>query len=79
MVFSSFILFSEPLRRKIPSTWVAERQCQREFLVSQRMPTFFFEKDATFCNDNGYIAVNVTLPLFIDERDGNICVRYTLP
>lgn len=42
MVFSSFILFSEPLRRKIPSTWVAERQCQREFLVSQTTQAYLF-------------------------------------
>lgn len=40
--------------------------------------TFFFQKHATFGNDNGHIAINVALALFIDQGDGDVCIGYTL-
>lgn len=45
--------------------------------------TFFFEKDTTFCHNDGYISIYETLAVFVGERDGHIGVfdadikRYT--
>lgn len=39
----------------------------------------FFEKDAALCDDYGNIAVNVTLPIFVDEGDSDVGICYALP
>lgn len=39
---------------------------------------FFFEKNATFGNDNGYVAVNVALAIFVNQGDGDVCVSNAL-
>lgn len=42
------------------------------------MRTFFFQKYAAFSDDNGHIAINVALALFIDQGYGDVCIGYTL-
>ena len=43
-----------------------------------RRPTFLFQKDTALCNHDGDISVDVTLSMFINERDGDIGVGYAL-
>jgi hypothetical protein len=43
--------------------------------MSQECPlTFFFQEDATLCNHDGHITVDVTLAFVVEERNCNIGV-----
>ena len=40
--------------------------------------TPLFQKDSAFRDDDWYVAVDVALAIFVDERDGNVGVRDAL-
>lgn len=40
--------------------------------------TFLFEIDAAFCNYDGHVAVDVALPVLVEQRNCNIRIGYAL-
>jgi hypothetical protein len=71
---SSLMRFSDPLRRKIPSTSVAMAGVSAwgvwDWLWDRH--ALLFQVDAAFGNDYRDIAVDVALALLVEQRDGDI-------
>lgn len=40
--------------------------------------TLFFQVDTAFRDDDGHVAVDVALAMFVEQRDGDIGIWYAL-
>lgn len=82
MSLSSLMRFSDPFRRKMPSTPVAVSRHQNH--VSNRIcmrdvaPTFLLQEHTAFCHHYWNIAIYVALAVVVDERNGDIRVDNAL-
>ena len=68
--------FSEPLSRKMPSipVAVAAYSLSGPHLNKEQelVHTFFFQEDTTLGDHDGYVSVDIALPVLVYERYGNI-------
>lgn len=76
---SSLMRFSDPLRRKIPSTSVAMAGVSAGYVWVWPWDehTLLFQVDAAFGNDYGDIAIDVALALVVEQRDGDVGIADT--
>lgn len=71
---SSLMRFSDPLKRKMPSTSVAMVgvSAWHVWLLSGR--TLLFQIDTAFGDDYRNITIDIALALFVEQRNGDVCV-----
>lgn len=73
MATSSLMRFSEPLRRKIPSTLVAGKDVRiYEISYSSEEQTLFLQINTTFRNYDRYISVDIAFAFEIYQRDCDV-------